>query len=181
VSATANEYGRRRLAPKRPGVRSMRNRRAAPSCDAGSKPWPSWVASPLLSISIETAKPPGPWCRAQSPISARRSPRPGENIERASRILVLPAPFSPVSATSFELNRRVQRRIGAKIAQRQPARQRSGGASVFKRHRPWLCHARAKAPARRRLCNGMRRRPWGAAPKMSIVPAARSQRGFSLG
>ena len=53
----------------------------------------------------ETAKPPGPSCLAQRAISARRSPRPGENIESASRILVFPAPFSPVSAMVLEPNR----------------------------------------------------------------------------
>ena len=47
-----------------------------------------------------TAHPPSPSLNATSSIVARRSPRPGEKKEIASRRLVLPAPFGPVSTTA---------------------------------------------------------------------------------
>ena len=81
------------------GARSMRQRRAEPP-SAGSMPVPSWTRSPSLSSSSEAAQRPVPPMRARSLRSARRNPRPGVNMERASSTLVLPAPFSPVSATS---------------------------------------------------------------------------------
>ena len=59
--------------------------------------------------------------------SARRRPRPGMNSDRASRRLVLPAPFSPTSATSGRDDREVEARIGAEIL-KDEARDRGGRA-----------------------------------------------------
>ncbi len=112
--------------------------------------------------------------RAAQPATGREHRKSFENIGLAGAVFAC-------ERNELRVKPRVQRRIGAKIAQRQPARQRSGGASVFKRHRPWLCHARAKSASKAASLQRNAPSPLGAAPKMSIVPAARSQRGFSLG
>ena len=56
---------------------------------------------------------------ARSSRSARRRPLPGVNSDSASRTLVLPAPFAPVSTTSLASTARSSRRIGAKTRQQE--------------------------------------------------------------
>ena len=83
------------------GSRSMRYLRtgAASAFAGGSMPVPSVARPSAPSTSAETAQEPSPSLKASSLMSARRSPRPGENSEIASRRFVLPAPFGPTSTT----------------------------------------------------------------------------------
>ena len=80
-----------------PSIRQ--SRLARPSGPGGSNPVPRRCSAPSRSRVSETAKPPGPPLRAMAANSARRRPRPGTNSDSASSRLVLPAPFSPTSAT----------------------------------------------------------------------------------
>ena len=69
-----------------------------------SSKWYSW--KPLLRRVEELAfRCASDWSVHHDADEIRRSPRPGENIESASRIWVFPAPFSPVSAMVLEPNR----------------------------------------------------------------------------
>ena len=84
---------------------------------------------------------PGPGLRAISARSARRRPRPGANSDSASSRLVLPAPFSPASATTRSLDRQIERRVGAEVLQDEAG---DAGAGSLARHgmgsgREWRC------------------------------------------
>ena len=83
------------------GARSMRQRRTRPpSVSPRSEPVPSWTSVSPMRSATEIAKVPGPPWRGMADSSARRRPRPAVKSDNASRMFVLPAPFSPVSATS---------------------------------------------------------------------------------
>src|SRR6056297_2288568 len=74
---------------------SIRNWRGWPSSDQISISW-SWCRECRIPVTFQ---PRDSGRRAMSCAAARRKPRPGENSETASRILVLPAPLGPWMAT----------------------------------------------------------------------------------
>ena len=94
-------------------------------------PVPRRAVSPSQKTSAATAQPSFVPVRVISAKGARRSPRPGVNSEIASRMLVLPAPFGPVSTTSGAANSRAERGVAAEILQRQRGERHAGGG-----HRP---------------------------------------------
>ena len=81
------------------GVPLIRTLRVTLSPSAVSMPVPIATSPSMPSTAAKMAKPPDAPTRLTSVSTARRKPRPGERKETASRRLVLPAPFSPVSTT----------------------------------------------------------------------------------
>ena len=89
---------------------------AAPPASAGSEPDAEPRRASSASVDRDARSRRRRPARAISARSARRRPRPGVNSESASRRLVLPAPFSPISATSRPVDRQIEGGIGAEIA-----------------------------------------------------------------